>query len=530
MKKLYSALILLLSFTSVKAQELNLGDVEKYYSRGTGAIMGLGEVKGYYFFYMNAKDKVSKADKYKRRFKLIITDANLVTLSDKNIIDDINVFLSDACFNGEYLAFKFVNYDRKDSYYKIRIMDKNGDMVSSKKIKIENRSKMVQSTDSEYEDEIGESQLYPVPQKGFVHILNTIPLTSKPGKELRTMEFISHNKNDSTSKGWKYSPKLEKGNIEFIDFLNASSEVIYLNVNHAERFYDKETTESLRAISTTTGKVLFDKVYDDDKFHYEVMNLNYSTVKKEHLVFGNLYNKGEKSLKAKSKGIYIMRINDSGEPIESKQIMWDNIKADFKFEDEDGKEGEMGNIFIHKIIPTKEGKIFAIGERFKRALDGGQVAVKALSVLAYASGVSSSGVDNLVLQHMVLMEFDNNLVPKDVRFIDKGKNRISLPQGWGLMNLNKLANIAKMYGWFDYAFTQEKKDKSGFVVGYNSEKGENGLGTFAYQNGNITEDKIILSKKANVKRIFPGKYGYVMVFEYFKKEKKISTRLEKINM
>jgi len=38
------------------------------------------------------------------------------------------------------------------------------------------------------------------------------------------------------------------------------------------------------------------------------------------------------------------------------------------------------------------------------------------------------------------------------------------------------------------------------------------------------------SKEKDLKLMFPTKYSYVMISEYFKKEKRIATRLEKVNM
>lgn len=530
MKKFYSTLIFLLSLITIKAQELNFGEVKKFYNRGTGPIMGAGEVKGYYFFFEIDKVKGGKNDKDKRKYKLIITDANLAEISNKTIIEDKDLILTEGCYNGEFLAFKYYNIEDKEPYQKIKIFDKNADVITTRTMKIDKKvieyiKSIIMSEDADGTD------LYPIPQKGFIDFM---PIATKKGglfsrRYGTQITFIPHTTGDSTSsKSWTYKTKEEI--FEMPDFINASSEIIYISMGRKAKLTSKEADMSLVGFDVNTGKILFDKVYENEKYTYQVMNLNYSTLKKEHTVFGNIYDTETfGTTKSKSLGIYVGKIDNNGNEMLKKEILWDKFKKDYKFKDEDGDESEIGNIFIHKLLSTKDGKIFAIGERFKKALDGGATALRGVGMIL-GGGVSSSLNFNLVLQHMILIELDKELNIKDVQFFDKGKNRVPLPESFTYLNVNAIATIAKGAGWFDYAFTQEKKDKTGFIVGFNTVKDDNGLGTIVYNNGKFSQDKIPFTKKAKFTRTFPGKFGYIMIQEYFKKEKKISTRLEKINM
>lgn len=374
------------------------------------------------------------------------------------------------------------------------------------------------------------TDLYPIPQKGFVDFMPIATKKSGLFKRLGTqINFIPNTKGDSTSnKSWTYKTKEEI--FETPDFINASSEVMYVNMGRKAKLTSKEGDFSLVGFDINTGNILFDKLYENDKYAYQIMNLNYSTIRKEHTVFGNIYDKETSgSAKAKSLGLFLGKIDNNGNEILKKEIFWDQFKKDYKFKEEDGDENEIGNIFIHKLVYTKEGKIFAIGERFKKAVDATSSALRGVGMLM-GGGVSSSVNFNLVLQHMIVVELDKDLNVKDVQFFDKGKNRIFLPETMSYLNVNAIANVAKSAGWFDYAFTQEKKDKSGFVVGFNTVKDDDGLGTIVYNNGKFSQDKIPFTKKAKYTRTFPGKFGYIMIQEYFKKEKKISIRLEKVNM
>ena len=87
---------------------------------------------------------------------------------------------------------------------------------------------------------------------------------------------------------------------------------------------------------------------------------------------------------------------------------------------------------------------------------------------------------------------------------------------------------------YDYTFTQMNKDKSKFSIGYvDYEKGKADkgwyFGTINYSDSKLTTDKVKFSSKATWHRVYPGKPGYVMIMEYFRKEKKLDFRMEKVN-
>ena len=50
-----------------------------------------------------------------------------------------------------------------------------------------------------------------------------------------------------------------------------------------------------------------------------------------------------------------------------------------------------------------------------------------------------------------------------------------------------------------------------------------------FKNGEFINDKIKFDTKAKWQQIYPAKSGYVMIAEYFKKEKKLEFRMEKVN-
>ena len=88
-------------------------------------------------------------------------------------------------------------------------------------------------------------------------------------------------------------------------------------------------------------------------------------------------------------------------------------------------------------------------------------------------------------------------------------------------------------GAFDYAFTTGEPDNSNFSICYNDyEKSSDFKGktfnSIHYNGSKFTTDKIELKSKATIMKIFPAKAGSIMIMEYFKKDKKLDFRLEKL--
>jgi hypothetical protein len=133
---------------------------------------------------------------------------------------------------------------------------------------------------------------------------------------------------------------------------------------------------------------------------------------------------------------------------------------------------------------------------------------------------------------MYIFEFNGNFDLKNVSVFDKTKSSYTYPVVTGG---NRMTGLYLNYtNSFDYSFTQMSKDKSKFSVGYvdyDKKKGDKGwyFGSINYNDGQLKTDKVKFDKKATWQHVYPGKPGYVMISEYFKKEKKLEFRMEKLN-
>jgi hypothetical protein len=135
---------------------------------------------------------------------------------------------------------------------------------------------------------------------------------------------------------------------------------------------------------------------------------------------------------------------------------------------------------------------------------------------------------------MVMLELTPDFNLKNARLIEKNKNDFSLMAFTDFLSPHTLAMVAKAAGSFDYSYTQIGKNNATFTTAYTDyerNKDYKGL-TFhalSYYDGKINEDKINLKSKATDLQVMPAKPGSVLIIEYFKKEKKLEMRMEKIN-
>jgi hypothetical protein len=143
------------------------------------------------------------------------------------------------------------------------------------------------------------------------------------------------------------------------------------------------------------------------------------------------------------------------------------------------------------------------------------------------------GVTKIVVTDMVLMEFDDKYKVRNATIYDKQHNTAFGGPATDYVSQHLIANYLKMTGAFDYEFTTGESDNSNFAVCYSDwvrssdYKGQT-FNAIRYNGKKFTTDKIELKSKASSLRVFPAKAGSIMILEYYKKDKKLDFRLEKL--
>jgi hypothetical protein len=179
------------------------------------------------------------------------------------------------------------------------------------------------------------------------------------------------------------------------------------------------------------------------------------------------------------------------------------------------------------VIQTQDGRIFAIGEGYKKNANAAGIA---MSVLTRSY---SSNFTKLVITDMLFLELTDKFELLNAKIYEKNNNTFSIP-GSDFVSPHTLALVARAEGAFDYTFTQMGNNKESFLSGYTDyEKSKNYKGlvfhSISYYEGKVTNDQINLKSEASNLRIMPAKPGSVLLLEYFKKDKRLEMRMEKIN-
>jgi hypothetical protein len=348
--------------------------------------------------------------------------------------------------------------------------------------------------------------LVAVPNKGFVYY--GIKEESKSDYEI---EFYDNN----LKRGWvSYGPK------DDFDYENAAEafqneEYVGSVIMKRTSLFSTDADFELLVQNIADGKQVFRVPMASSKYKLSLADVSFDKAKQQFIVFGEYFNKDENVIKSRSQGFITIVLDMQGKIVSEKVNAW---KTDITklVAAKDKETFEDTDILFHEFIRTADGQTFAIGEQYKKS--GPPMAVK------------------LNVYNMVIFQFDANFAIQKVHVFEKDKNPVALPPGMLITSSKLLSYIAKSFGGFDFNFSQTSPDNNTFVVTYinydreKGEKGKNILGSIIYTPEKVfTVDKLPLVRKSSSFYIYRAKEGYILVNEYFPKEKRMDSRLEKLN-
>ena len=245
-------------------------------------------------------------------------------------------------------------------------------------------------------------------------------------------------------------------------------------------------------------------------------------------MMGSYFDKDANVMKDFSNGLAVYTVDTKGNSISKTYNSWTNEFAKYLPTNSKGKIDQIGYLFIHKILRTPEGKIYAVGEGYKRNASALGIALTVLG-----GGRSNAGVTKIVVTDMVVMEFNDKYKVTGATIYDKSDNTAEASSLSDYMSQHTIALLLKATGSFDYEFTTGEADNSTFSICYSDwERSKDYRGqtfnSIHYGGKKFTTDKIELKSDASRMRVFPAKAGSVMIMEYFKKQKRLDFRLEKL--
>lgn len=515
MKHFYIFLVVIFCCTQIaQSQSISKTGVLQIRLRSSGSILQNQQVKGYYTFYT-----LEKKDRKNNNYMLSVMDENLRELNSITVVRPATYVLIEGAFNES--AFGFLFYDTKTRDFELVSYDQTLKQTGSIVKEVKNRSIQIAYSMVAQGNDPTQAYLTAVPGQGFMFY----GLSDDETKY--QLEFYNNTMkkvwtSNAPVDGYKYEIAMEAfQNDQFIGSL------IYEKKNLLTRDIDIE----LLVLNIADGKQVFRAPIATSKYTLMLSDAFFDKEKQNFVLFGEYFELGDKEANTQSLGLMALTLDMKGKIVKEKINSWATDISKVTPINEKGKiEGLKANILFHDIVRTNDGSIFAIGEQYKKVASGRGIAMNALS------GGSGMANTQLNIYNMIILEFDKDYTIKKLHLFEKDKNIFLLPAGATASSGKILSYYAKSLGGFDYAYTQLSKDAQTFIVSYinydkeKGEKGKNVLGSIVYTpEKKFTVDKLPLTRKSSEYNVFRAKEGYVMVMEYFKKEKRLDTRLEKIN-
>lgn len=518
MKKLKLLILLTaISFGTLLSQEKSFSNVKRISMNSVQAISNDGNIEGYYAFYF-----LEKADRKNNNYLLEIMDSKLKTTQQINITKSKNTILLEGKHNGTHFCFSFIN--TKDKTIESDIYNNDGTKTGSYNIDdLDNVTYQTIYNYASLDDSYYSGTLFPIKEKGFI-ITYAI---KDDGVKYMNVFF-----DNTGEKQWTNKSNNKDKSYETFSVFFSNEKFTIGNFNTRPKLMSmKDATSNIMIIDSETGKKVSTIELNEDGKHLIPSGFEYDNNDDQIFAFGEVFGDKNGKVDVKDKiGFFVYTYSPDGKKTGGKICTW---KEDVAKKIGVNKKGKIGNgisVMIHKVIKTSEGKYIAIGEQFNKEVSAGGVAIKAL-------GGSASAM-KIALYNFMSFEFDKDFNLEDVQVYTKDKDNIILPEGYGIASEDKLGYLLKLYGWFNYNYTTQNKDKTNFSSAYTVyNKGSENKGK-RYTVGVITSDdegKIKqvdydLKTKPTKFAVLPAKPGYVMIFEYFRKEKKAEIRLEKLDI
>lgn len=497
--------------------KLSIEKVYSAYLRSSGTISEKGQIKGYYFLYQS-----DKIDKHTDEYTLQILDENLNKVSSIKFEDSKKLSLLESAYNGNSLSFLFKNEDTKT--LDMKVYDLNGKLKYTYSRDFDKKTdELMKHYATLHTDEGMNKNVFDLGEHGYVSVL---PM--RDGK-LRTYEVDYYSSQDK--KQWTYVPEDDGERYSMAEYLGCTDSLIILEVMKKNRALSGKITAHLVGVNFVTRKRVFDIDNANENYLFSATGVYPLEGTGKMMVMGSYFEKNADVAKDFSKGLAVYEISTSGKILTRAYNSWTEDFARYLPTNSKGKIDHVGFLYIHKVIKTPGGKIFVVGEGYKKVASAGGIALTTLGVLSGVGG--DAGVTKVVITDLVIMEFNEKYKVQNATIYEKTQNNAL---GGPMSDENSqhfLAVYLKSVGAFDYAFTTGDEDNSNFTVCYgdyvrSSEYRGQTFNSIHYNGSKFSTDKIQLKSKASSMRVFPAKAGSVMILEYFKKEKRLDFRLEKL--
>ena len=441
------------------------------------------KVKGYFMLYYRDK-KDAKNESYALEF----LDDQLNTVKKTSVVIQENSSFLGSVFNDSTIYLSFV--DIKQKKISVKAYSQNGERAGV--YSITEIPKMLLRSLTMNQGQMADAMLTPIPGKGLV--LNSPEKNEKIGYDLVFLD-------NKCKKVWTFGSDPKSEFLEAATNFAVTNEVFSFVSIKKKNVFSKKFDKFLIGLNVKTGKKIFETQLADNGFEPSPVTTTFDPATNDLIVIGD-YREEDSKETSKALGMYIGRFNSTtGASVAQKFFSFEKDLAKFMtIKNDNGKMENNSFLFVHEAIMLKNGKIFIIGEQYKKAVNEGAVAAKAgLGILVAAAGggvaVAGGGNTKFVLLNLVCMEFDKDFNIKDVKTFEKEKESIGLPAGYDFASGSMVAYIMTSLCLFDFVYATTSTDKNGFQIVYTKQKGSGKkakhiVGGVNYSNGTFTEDII----------------------------------------
>ncbi|MEL6674273.1 MAG: DUF6770 family protein [Bacteroidota bacterium] len=505
------------------AQDYTVEDVMRLRLRNIGPIIQENQVKGYYAFY-----QVARADRGNRIFMLKILDENAQEVASSSLVKSKFTYLTEGVYNGKAILFSFI--DTRERTAELVTYDLSAQQIGSLRYP-RMRGNVWRATYGYSMIEGEESSnltIYPAGESGFIR--QSFVDTRKTGYKL---EFLPNDLGESGR--WEKSSDPQSREFEVPEIADVHAPFLISGIALRRNSSSRDIHYNLQLRDIYSGEALFEQPLYDKQYKLSFLMGKFHPKRNEIMVVGEYFRPQDKVFNGKSLGLYIMGLDLEGNINRKVFLSWQEDISKFLSVNEKGRLDEGGFLAFHRAVLDRDGELYFVAERYRKAVSGTGVA---LNILSAAAGSESSGIAYLkmVVEEMLVFDLSEDLTLEEVKIFEKRPNSILLPEGWGWFSSKALAQYMASFGWFDYNYTQEAPDDKSFYATFISMDKEKKEGRKPYMGviikdpeGEFSLDKVDLRTDARRINVLPASPGKVMILEYYKRERRLSMRLEEFN-
>lgn len=490
-------LILALS-TALNGQRYLFENVELTTFENCGAIRSAGKVIGYYMVYRR------EAPKKEKEVVLTVLDGDLNELAEKTYLETDNFSIERVAYSAGILGVETMDSRFTKGEKKLSLL--NQQLEPIKEIDLERsgfEGPMMASLTGIY-DKLADLVSLP---NGFLSVDTKMVaqgLAARMGYQIRYVP------SDPDRAGWTFESDGEAKINQGATYLASDGQIAVFGVFKRKNFNTKVHGMDILAIDLATGEEVFtySPTEDDLPVRYLTGRINAQGIT---LVGQNTGERGHLYTDA-PEGIDVLKLNRSGAVTQQTSLNFERDLADYFEIKGSGKVKGLGHLFVHDIGVTTDGRVLIAGE-FYRTFTG-----------------------KIAIREGLLLSLTPTLEVAELKLVDNGSTsmrKLSNYAGTGNSS-SVIATYANVLGMFNFALLEEKPEVittayfSGGAEVWKERKISLYLNTLL--DGKLVEDKITFDAKTDKVIMLPGKEGFLMVIEYDKRDKTLTTRLERLRL